>query len=576
MKLEAPHTMNISQVIIMNNLPKTWDLSAEDNLRAETLSFALTLTINGTEYTIPGANVKHCNIDAFCYGFTSTLAFYLPNEQREDTLLKNFITEDLISVELKVSAIYNLPVPVPKPLVLKGLVTDKSLYEQAYRQVSGAPVLYRYYQVTFSDPAQVLWKQHYPSELYVNDTFSSVINAQVVSPISITLDYPPLEETKPLICLSLGNTESTHHGETGATNQASFYDFLIDYLASHNVFLNYDYEANDYTVSAEETTLQQSTPFLPYEVSTIQTSWPETSRTTMRLLNGAADNSKQEEITNALAIDGIKHDVILRHTIDSQFKTRKDLESNKLKKQGQQLTALMSQWPMQDFWPHKSFSMNKSADGSNFLHTDTKFRVDALVISAAALDDSPEHDTDLEYTQYRLAYRVKAHDSTTPQPSFPDYISPKYPVYVEGLIVSEQGKEDEKTYDVQSNEDTGQFEYKVNIPLWDLTIKVLLEPDFLNPHFYFPFYRNTKLLLGIDLLRAHVVRVLSWGDNVQLPMATQGNHILFGKNDQDQTSVSHIYEEGSPLLTIKRNKGIDTELVQLEEGCLILQTCEER
>jgi hypothetical protein len=146
---------------------------------------------------------------------------------------------------------------------------------------------------------------------------------------------------------------------------------------------------------------------------------------------------------------------------------------------------------------------------------------------------------------------------------------------VEGVIVSEQGEDDEKTFDVPSNEDTGQFEYKVYIPLWDLTIKLMLEPDFLNSHFYFPFYRDTKLLLAFDLNRAHIVKVLSWGEGVQLPMATQGNHILFGKNTEDQTSMSHVYEEGNPVLAIKRNKDNDTELVRLEEGCIILQTCEE-
>jgi hypothetical protein len=58
-------------------------------------------------------------------------------------------------------------------------------------------------------------------------------------------------------------------------------------------------------------------------------------------------------------------------------------------------------------------------------------------------------------------------------------------------------------------------------------------------------------------------------------MATQGNNFLFGKNADDQTSLSHAYEDGNPVLAIKRNKENDTELVRLEEGSIILQTCEE-
>jgi hypothetical protein len=39
--------------------------------------------------------------------------------------------------------------------------------------------------------------------------------------------------------------------------------------------------------------------------------------------------------------------------------------------------------------------------------------------------------------------------------------------------------------------------------------------------------------------------------------------------------MSHVYEDGKPVLAIKRNKENDTELVRLEEGSIILQTCED-
>lgn len=559
----------------MSELSTYRKANTDQESHGESLAFTLSLTIDGKQYSIPGANIKHCRIQAFSNGFTSTVGFYLPNDQRDDTLVKSYVKESLITVELQAKAVHNLPDPAPKAIVLKGLVTEKSLSEKAYRQVSGAPVLYRYYQCAFADPARVLWKQHYPSELYVDDTLSSVINAQVVSPIELTIDFATADDTKPLICLSLGNTDTHHHGETGTTNQASFYDFLMDYLACNNGFLNYDYETNSYTISADEAPLQTSKAFLPYEVSTIESYWPETSRSVVRLLNGTTDNSKQEDIDNDQSVEGIKRDIMLRHTIESRYTDRKDAETNRQRQRGQQLSVFLSQWPMQDFWPHKSFSMNKSADGNTFLHTDTTYRVNSLAIVAEALDDSPEHDIDLDFTQYQLSYRVNGHDSESPQPVFPAYNRPRYPAYVEGVIVSEQGEDDEKTYDVPSNDDTGQFEYKVHVPLWDLTIKLLLEPDYLNPHFFFPFYRDTRLLLGFDLYRAHVIRVLSWGKDVQLPMATQGNHILFGKKAEDQTSMTHVYEDSKPVLAIKRTKDNDTELVQLEEGSLILQTCEE-
>ncbi|NQY38438.1 MAG: hypothetical protein HRT37_26610 [Alteromonadaceae bacterium] len=74
---------------------------------------------------------------------------------------------------------------------------------------------------------------------------------------------------------------------------------------------------------------------------------------------------------------------------------------------------------------------------------------------------------------------------------------------------------------------------------------------------------------GIDLL------VLDWGKGVFLEQDTQGNHLLFGKNNTDETSLRHSYEDKKPVFSIKRTKEKDTELVRLEEGKIILQTKED-
>lgn len=541
----------------------------------ESLALTLTLTIAGQTFTIPGANIKQCNLSVKSCGFESSLGFYLPSDQREDILVDAFVEQDLINVELAIAAVHNLPSPEPEPLTVKGLVSEKSLTETGYRQVSGAPVFYRYYQISFADPAQVLWKQHYPCELYVDGCMTNVINAQVVAPISLSIDFPPADTVLPLICLALGNTESLHFGETGTTNRASFYDFLMTYAHDTNAIFSYDYSSQTYSLTAQEPELTSGTAFLPHEIQHVQYHWPATKRSVTNLLNVTADNHNQVALENTQAVDGIKHDVALRLGIEDQFTEQQDRQTNRLVPTGTQIQLAFSQWPMQDFWPNCEISFDSEVDGEHFLHTSQSFRCHALDLKMQALDCSPEKDIDLTFTQYQLSYQALGHQSTQPQPIFPTYLLPRYPLYVEGVIVSEQGEDDEKTFDVPSNEDTGQFEYKVNIPLWDLTIKVLLEPDFLNSHFYFPFYRDTKLLLGFDLYRAHIVKVLNWGEGVQLPMATQGNHILFGKNTEDQTSMSHQYEDGLPVLAIKRNKENDTELVRLEEGSIILQTCEE-
>ena len=567
---------------VMNNNPQRfYHFAADARLLEEApsceecLAITLSLTINGQVYQIPGANVKECSVSAFRFGFNGTLGFYAPDDQRPDQLLSAFTGAELITVDLAITAVLNLPKQAPPAFAIKALVSEKSLREQAYRQVKGAPVLYRYYQINFCDPAQLLWQQHYPSELYVDDCMSTVIKAQVPAIFKLEIDFAPADEVTPLICLALGNTENLHTYRNGASNQASFYDFLLAYILDNNGFFIYDYLNHTYRISDKEPQLQTTTAFLPHQIANIQHQWPAIKRSVTNLLNGTADNCQNTPLVNPKAVDGIKHDLILRHAIDEQFTQHKARQEQKLAVAGATIYLSLNQWPMKSCWPECEVSLDPTVDGQHFVHAKQQYRCNSVYIDARALDSRPEKDVDLKFSQYQLRYRTVSHLANNPQPHLPPHVLAHYPVYVEGLIVSEQGEQDEKTFDVPENPDTGQFEYKVKIPLWDITIKLVLEADFLHSHFYFPLYRNTKLLLAFDLYQAHIVKVLNWGDGVQLPMATQGNHILFGKTSDDQTSVSHVYKDGKPILAIKRTKQNDTELVQMEEGSIILQTCED-
>ena len=121
------------------------------------------------------------------------------------------------------------------------------------------------------------------------------------------------------------------------------------------------------------------------------------------------------------------------------------------------------------------------------------------------------------------------------------------------------------TYDIPQNQTTSQDEYRVKIPLWDnKEIRIFFTPDFLNHHFYFPFYRDTWVLVGFNLHIAFIDRMLEWGPRVRLAKDTQGNHLLWGKNEKDETSLRHVYEDNKPVLDLKRVKDKDTELFRME------------
>jgi hypothetical protein len=83
------------------------------------------------------------------------------------------------------------------------------------------------------------------------------------------------------------------------------------------------------------------------------------------------------------------------------------------------------------------------------------------------------------------------------------------------------------------------------------------------------------VLVELDFHGARIVRFLDWRPGGQLPLDTQGNQILFGKSEDSQTSIRHEYVDNKPQLNVKRSSSNDTEIIQLQEGTIILQTKEE-
>jgi len=160
--------------------------------------------------------------------------------------------------------------------------------------------------------------------------------------------------------------------------------------------------------------------------------------------------------------------------------------------------------------------------------------------------------------------------------SMPPFKAPSYPVYVEGKIVSEQGQEEEETYQIYQHPQTELDQYRVTIPIFDdKQVVVPFEPLFAPGHFYFPAFKGARVLLALDFHSARIVGFLDWRPGGRLPMDSQGDHLLLGKSADSNTSISHVYVDNKPQLKMKRTSSKDTEIIQLQEGTIILQTKEE-
>lgn len=539
------------------------------------LEITLELKIKGKPHKIPSGNIKALELDCQCYGFEGNLNFSIPEDgDRKDTLLKPFATEDLIEIELAIMPILPLAKVPPSPLKVKGIVTKKSLKEEIYQETKNNDVLYRHYQIWFADPAQVLWKQHFPCELYVKESMESVFKKQLTQQIKIDCKLEAMKTKHPMICLGLGLDDQFNNGSRYGYNQASFYDFALSYVNSHHAHFQYDYKNQTYIISESRPKSEKSKAFNSAEILSITTHWEEAQRQQVQLLNALVDKPKKETITNEQSVEGIRQDILVREPISDKVSAYKNIVKTGLKPNQELQDIYFSSWPVVTFSPEYAFTIDKKTWGKDPFYFGKEYRAFRIQIQAEIIEESVEQHIQADNAGYKLMYRVSAEQETSEYSRLPEIKQVAYPIQVEGLVVSTVGDESkkDKTYDLEEHKNTKRKQYKVKIPLWDKTILILEEPNYMHPRFYFPYDRNDKLLIDLHLYKGQIARVLDWGARTKLPQKTQGNHLLFGKNDKDETSLRHVYEGGNPVLHIKRLKEKDNEQIKLKEGTLILET----
>ncbi len=566
----------------------------------DALKLTLALTIGGTTIKIPGANVKSLETDIHSYGFTAGLSFWVSSEKGRDPLFSKFVTEDLIQVKLDIEP--NLKPKGAKidPLRLQGYVTDKALLTELTIEnvnLKGDPVLYRNYRISFADPASVLWRQHFPCDLMVDEDIKALIDANQASGVNLKCDWGMLNNKYAINTLSPGSPDEG----------SSFYDFIVWLAATQNGVLRYDGQTNSYTLSGTKGQEGDEMAMSELEVADHRIDFPETFRYDDRFLNVLAEDPQKSETNRSTAEKGLRRDVLLRIPIASDFETAFKLESKKQKSRKHGVSLTHRRYPLMTYRPGIVVKFEGGLWSKKIFLQGKKYRVRDIFLRAKAANDAPDADHNMPYTHYQMDLDSELELKEDKALNLPPFKAPSYPIYVEGKIVSEQGEEKEDTYQIYERpkfkleipfvddetqaeidqytekipvtDKEGQSEkdhYRVKIPLFeDKQVICPFEPLFAPGHFYFPAYKDERVLVALDFHRARIVQFLDWRPGGRLPMDTQGNHILFGKSDESKTSISHIYVDNKPQLNMKRSSSKDTEIIQLQEGTIILQTKDE-
>ncbi len=533
------------------------------------ISMTLTPARGGDAIKIPGANVRAFRFEVHSHGFTCEADFVVSLEKETDRLFDTFIKKDLLAAELKITSHWKPANPEPDPLTLHGLVTSKSILREATAEnvhLKSNPVLYRYYRVAFSDPAQVVWRQHHPYDLLVGKTFKDVLEAHKGDKITLKYDWDPLTKTFAVITVPVGM-------DAGG---ASFYDFVMWVLFHHKGIWTYDSMQNEYTISGAKDSQGAAQQLDQLDIEECRADFPETVRFNVNVLNGCSEDPKRQEAQQDQAITGVHQDYLERYPIAADFQDRQSLETERLLVREHELHLVFRRFPRITYRPGSLAQIKGGLWSDKIFQHGKTYRVRSVVMDGRATDPEVMSDHNLSFTRYDLNMESQLEtpeEKWIPRPSFQP---PRYPVLVEGKIVSEQGEEAAETYQIYQDADTSRDQYKVTIPLFDnQQVVVPFEPNLLAGHFYFPAYKNARVLVGLYLHRATIERFLDWRPEARLPADTQGNQIIMGKTSTSSTALSHTYVDEKPVFKVHRTSDKDTEIITLSEGCLVLQTKDE-
>lgn len=547
-------------------------MSAATSSFEDRLAVSVTLTIAGTAYSFSGGGVPYVELRLESFGFSATLELLVQDDKAqgggfEDTLLDPFLGADLIEVAVDVAAVFHQPETSAslEPIHVEGLVTHKSMEELLLRRSSDQPILVRRYRIELADAARVLWTQHFPCQLYTEETPQAVIDEHTGEHITFTYDWGALAEVKPQWFVHLPL-------ERGA----SFYDFVVWLTDERGGVLTYDYAQQQYALTALEDATAQAQPLFGDDVHTAEIVVPATPRHVVVVADSYGDGPRSETIDQDQAVAGVRHDRPMRSSISQDVDDAVTLQRTRLRLPKYEAELVFGRMPTVDVVPGKLLTLAAANRWSarSALVTPT-WRVRELQLRASASTQALDHDHQQASTGYRVSIRARLAQSDDPRAVLPPYRAPDYPAYVEGKVVSEKGDEGEKTYETYRNETTSLDEYTVKVPLWaDQLITAPFEPGQGSGNVYVPSYRDERVLLAMELESARIERLLDWREGAALSMDVQGEQILLGKSATSNTSINHVYEDDQPVLNVARTNADDTSLVQLREGTLLVQVQE--
>lgn len=529
----------------------------------EELQLELTLTLGGQSFTIPGGQVKHLSVRLTSHGFTASVTFWTALEKQDAPLFTAFQKPDQAQVRLTVAAVDPENASPPAPLVLQGIARSRRLIAEIHGTQKGSERVFRRYSLEFADAAQVLWRQHRPIELLTDISMAEVLDAHKAS-LQLSLDWARLRRKQPMLCLALG----------ADAPGVSFYDFVLWYVDAHHGVFTYDNQQDLYLITDSKPSSGEAAPLSRERVRDVRVLLPAPIRHGTRVLNAVANGPTTTPLEQPQAVAGVSHDVLLRTPLATEAEERQKLEKTRLQARQRQLGVSFQKFPSVDIFPGALLRLEGPLWPAGFTGRDEEQRVLELELEAHAEQDGQHDGQSDPSARYSTLLSLRLEPASEPVVTPPPYRAPRYPIHVEGLVHSPGGEPEDRRYLIVDDEKNSLSAFQVMVPLWNQVISMPAEPIHFPGHFFFPPYKNTRVLVALHFEHTEFIRFIDWKEGVRTPQDGQGDQVLMGWNKSSQTALTHDFQDDQPVWRMHRTSGGDTQLVRMREGNLFIEVKE--
>jgi hypothetical protein len=526
------------------------------------LACTLAVWCAGVSTAVPGANIKRIDLTLAPHGFAGEVAFWVRADAAGDALHLVLAGDAPIELELGVARARYLGTP-PPPLAVRGAVIARRFVELTTDDIAGQPVRFRRYTLAMVDPARAAWSLHRPTVVAVDKSLADVIRAQLVGEMALDVAWPELTQKRALVGLGLGQDE------------ASFHDFVVWLAASRSGHFLLDYATRGYQLADRKPRVASPSALDRATVAELEVVLPEPTRHQQRFLNSWTGMDAVTAVELSGARPPLTHDVLVHTPIPREVAALVDRDARRLATGRHELAVTFRQVPEVLLAPGAGLKLDDDSFSAKLVGFGEPLRVVELALSARAVDESAEHDLELDATTYAIALSARLEHEDDSRTRAPAFRAPRYPFEVEGHVLSAVGATGDRAYTVYEDTATSQDRYRVALPTWNVTVEVPFTPLFQPGHMYFPAYRDARVLVAVGFDRARLTGFLDWGPSVRLPLATQGNHILFGKNATSETSLRHWYVDSLPELHLRRAHAGNVGVVAVKEGTILIETFDD-